>query len=261
MPQDGGSAAPPLPASWRAALRAARGAALDLLLPPRCLGCGALVDQTGALCPTCWSGLSFIAAPQCDRCGLPFAFAVAERARCAACLADPPPFARARAVLVYDDASRRLILGFKHADRTEAAPAFGRWLARAGAPLLADADLVAPVPLHRWRLFRRRYNQAALLAHAVGRVAQRPVVADLIVRRRATPTQGGRGRRGRVRNVSGAFALAPRRAAQARGRRVLLIDDVHTTGATLAECARVLLRAGAAAVDVLTLARVTLADD
>ncbi len=236
-------------------------AALDLLLPPRCLACGVLVDRNGVLCAACWSTLSFIAAPQCDSCGLPFAFEVAARTRCAACLADPPPFDRARAVLVYDDASRRLILGFKHADRTEAAPAFGRWLARAGSALLADTDLVVPVPLHRWRLFQRRYNQAALLAHAVGRLAGRPVAPDLLVRRRRTPSQGGLGRTGRRRNVAAAFALRAGHQDQIRGRRVLLIDDVHTTGATLAECARALRRAGAAGVDALTLARVTLADD
>jgi ComF family protein len=272
MAQDGGSAVDPLPPRplrvpdvWRRALGTATGAALDLLLPPRCLGCGVTVDQNGLLCTVCWSGLSFIAPPLCDCCGLPFAFQVAAQTRCAACLASPPDFDRARAVLVYDDSSRRLVLGFKHADRLEAAPAFGRWLARAGAELVANADLIAPVPLHRWRLFQRRYNQAGLLAHALVRaVAAEPprpvVVPDLLVRRRRTPSQGGLGRTGRRRNVAGAFALRPGREDQVRGRRILLIDDFHTTGATLGECARVLRRAGAAAVDALTLARVTLAD-
>jgi ComF family protein len=242
-------------------MRGAGTAALDLLLPPRCLVCGVMVEANGLVCPRCWAALSFIAPPQCESCGLPFAFAVAERTRCAACLADPPPFDRARAALVYDDASRRLILGFKHADRTEAAPAFGRWLMRTGAALIADADLIVPVPLHRWRLALRRYNQAALLAYAIGRLAGRTVVPDLLVRRRRTPSQGGLGRLGRRRNVAGAFALKAGRAELVRGRRVLLIDDVHTTGATLGECVRALRRAGAAGVDALTLARVTLADD
>src|SRR5262249_27634825 len=146
-------------------------------------------------------------------------------------------------------------------DRTEAAPTFGNWLARAGTELTADADLIVPVPLHRWRLLLRRYNQAGLLAQALGRAVQRPVAPDLLVRRRRTPSQGGPGRTGRRRNVAGAFAVRPRRAGLVEGRRVLLVDDVHTTGATLGECARVLRRAGAAAVDVLTLARVTLAGD
>ncbi len=260
MSPEGGSPVPPLVPAWRTTARSVADAALDLLLPPRCLACGVMVEKNGLLCPTCWSRLGFIAPPLCDSCGLPFAFAVAERTRCAACVAEPPPFDRARAALVYDDASRRLILGFKHADRTEAAPAFARWLARAGAPLLDDAEVIVPVPLHRWRLLRRRYNQAALLAVAVGRLARRPVIPDLLVRRRSTPSQGGLGRKGRARNVAGAFALRPGRADRIRGRRVLLIDDVHTTGATVGECVRALRRSGAAAVDVLTLARVTLAD-
>jgi ComF family protein len=257
MAQDGVSSAGRPPSAWRRGLDTA----LDLLLPPRCLGCGVPVDRNGLLCTECWSGLNFIAPPLCDCCGLPFAYAVAERTRCAACLAVPPDFARARAVLVYDDASRRLILGFKHADRLEAAPAFGRWLARAGAELAAGADLIVPVPLHRWRLFRRRYNQAAVLALALGREVGRPVVPDLLVRRRATPSQGGLGRAGRRRNVAGAFALRRGPADRVAGRRILLVDDVHTTGATVGACARVLRQAGAAAVDVLTLARVTLTDD
>jgi predicted amidophosphoribosyltransferase len=150
--------------------RGVAAAALDALLPPRCLGCGGPVDRQGGLCPDCWGRLSFITAPHCACCGLPFDFQVEGESLCGACLAEPPPYARARAVLVYDDGSRPLLLGFKHGDRTHAARAFGLWLARAGAELLAEADLLVPVPLHRWRLFRRRYNQAALLAQAVGRL-------------------------------------------------------------------------------------------
>ena len=165
-------------------------------------------------------------------------------------------FARARSVLVYDDASRPLILGFKHGDQTHAAAAFGNWLARAGSEMLAEADLVVPVPLHRWRLFRRRFNQAALLGKAVARRAGVRCVPDLLVRGRATPSQGGLSRSGRQRNVKGAFAVRPKRLRDVTGARIVLIDDVLTTGATVSECARVLLRAGAARVDVLTLARV-----
>lgn len=237
----------------RMAVRAA-GAALDALLPPRCLSCGRAVDRQGGLCGACWSALTFIAPPACACCGLPFEYAVEGENLCGACMAAPPPFARARAVLVYDDASRPLILGFKHGDRTHAAPPFGGWLARAGAELLADADLLAPVPLHRWRLFMRRYNQAALLARETGRAAGVVAVPDLLVRRRRTRSQGGLDRQGRHRNVAGAFAL--RRPGAVEGKRVVLVDDVLTTGATLGECARVLLRAGARRVDVLTLARV-----
>ncbi|WP_188258892.1 ComF family protein [Azospirillum tabaci] len=232
------------------------GGILDTLLPPRCLCCGGAVDRQGGLCAPCWSGLTFIAPPLCACCGTPFDFALEGEPLCGACIAEPPVFARARAVLAYDDGSRPLVLGFKHGDRIHAAGAYGAWLARAGAELLADADLLAPVPLHRLRLFRRRYNQAALLAQAAGRQAGRPVLPDLLVRRRATPSQGGLDRSGRRRNVKGAFAVRPGLEPRVAGKRIVLVDDVLTTGATLSECARVLLRAGAERVDALTLARV-----
>jgi len=237
-------------------LRRLAGRALDAVLPPRCLGCGGAVDLQGALCPDCWRRLTFLGPPQCACCGLPFEFEVGAGARCGACHADPPAFARARAVLAYDAGSRELILGFKHADRTYAAPPFGRWLARSGVELLADAELIAPVPLHRRRLWQRRYNQSALLALALGKAAGLPVAADLLVRHRATPSQAGRSRTARRRNVQGAFSVRPSRRGAVPGRRILLVDDVLTTGATVHECARVLRRAGAAAVDVITLARV-----
>lgn len=229
---------------------------LDALLPPQCLGCRSAVDAPGQLCATCWNGVSFIAPPHCACCGVPFDLDPGPGALCAACIAEPPDFARARAVFRYDDASKGLVLRFKHGDRTDAAPAFGRWLARAAGPLLDQADLIAPVPLHRWRLLKRRYNQAALLALELGRLSGRPVLPDLVVRRRATPSQGHLTRAERTRNVRGAFAVRPRHAAALAGRRVLLVDDVFTTGATVAAVARALRRGGAATVDVVTLARV-----
>ena len=159
-------------------------------------------------------------------------------------------------MLRYDDSSRGLILAFKHADRTHAAPAFGRWMARAGAGLLAEGSVVVPVPLHWTRLFRRRYNQAALLALALAREAGLRAAPDLLIRRRATPSQGRLGAVARRRNVAGAFAVRPGRRNLIDGRRVLLVDDVFTTGATADACARALKRAGADAVDVLVLGRV-----
>ncbi len=160
--------------------------------------------------------------------------------------------------MLYGDFSRSLILKFKHADRLDPAPAYAGWMARAGSDLLADADLVAPVPLHWRRLFSRRFNQSAVLGKAVARLAEKPFCADLLVRTRQTPSQGRLTRNQRGKNVAGAFALNARWKERVEARRVLLIDDVLTTGATAEHCARTLLRAGASAVDVLTLARVAL---
>jgi ComF family protein len=237
-----------------AALRQGASLVLDALLPPRCLSCGETVAEQGVLCAECWRAVTFIAPPYCARCGVPFPHeGAALGSVCAGCIAEPPPFDRARAVFRYDEASRALVLAFKHADRTHTAPAYGRWLRRAGAELFDGADLVVPVPLHWTRLFARRYNQSALLAHAIRAAGGPPVDPDLLVRRRRTPSQGHLGRRARARNVERAFRL--RAGAEVRGRHVVVVDDVMTTGATLAECARVLRRAGAARVDVLTLAR------
>lgn len=231
--------------------------ALDAVLPPLCLRCGAVVAEPGALCASCWAGLHFVSAPFCPTCGHPFDVDPGSAdCLCGRCLAEPPPWGRARAVLCYDDASKPLLLRFKHADRLEAAPAFGRWMARVGADLLAEADLIIPVPLHRWRLLARRYNQAALLALAVGREAGRPVAADGLFRSRRTPPQGHFSREERRKNVKGAFALRP--GLDVIGKNVVLIDDVLTTGATVGECARLLRKNGAAAVDVLILGRVVL---
>jgi ComF family protein len=234
-------------------------AGLDALLPPRCLSCGAAVEGQ-ALCPSCWRRVRFLAPPVCDACGIPFAAEAGEGALCGACATERPVFARARAAFAYDAESRGLILAFKHGDHTDSAPAFGVWLMRAGAELLADADLIAPVPLHWTRLFARRYNQAALLAHALRARTGIPVAARLLVRRRRTPSQGILGRAARQRNLAGAIMVPAKQRARVAGRRILLVDDVLTTGATAEACARALLAADATAVDVLTLARVVRAE-
>src|SRR5215475_13736917 len=162
---------------------------LDLLLPPRCAGCGGAVAEAGALCTDCWRAIEFLGPPCCPRCAFPFEFEMGDSALCAACLARPPVYDRARAVLRYDEGSRRMLLSFKHGDRTDLAPVFGRWLARAGAELLAEADLVVPVPLHWTRLWRRRYNQAALLAQRAAREVGRTYAPDILVRRKRTAPQ------------------------------------------------------------------------
>ncbi|HLN23270.1 MAG TPA: ComF family protein [Patescibacteria group bacterium] len=240
-------------------LRALAWRVVDILLPPRCLRCGGLTDSTGALCPACWKQMRFLAPPLCECCGRPFDIDPGPGAICGACMLKRPPFDRARAVFCYDDASKALVLRFKHADRVGAAVPYARWMARAGAELLTEADVIVPVPLHRWRLLQRRYNQAALLANALGRLSGVPAVPDALLRVRHTTSQGHLGRKERRRNVRGAFQMA--RLGSVAGRRVLLIDDVLTSGATIEECVRVLRADGAAAVDVLTLACVVLGHD
>jgi len=241
-----------------AVFRRAAARILDLILPPRCVACGTSLSggaDAGALCAGCWSSIEFLSPPLCRRCGYPFEFELGEDSLCPACRTEPPVFDRARAVFRYDSASRPMLLAFKHADRTDLAPAFGRWLARAGEELLAEADIVAPVPLHWTRLFSRRYNQAALLAQIAARQAGRPFAPQLLIRRKRTAPQFS-GRAARRRNVAGAFTVPPARRREVDGRRVLLVDDVRTTGATLDACARALKSVGASGVDVLTLALV-----
>ena len=235
--------------------RAAGGGALDLVLPPACLACDAPVGQAGGLCPDCWGRIAFIGRPCCARCGLPFAIEAAEGALCGACSRAPPVYARARAAFRYEGAGRELILSFKMADRSWLAPRLAGWLRRAAAPLLVDADLVVPVPLHRWRLLARRFNQAAVLAGLLARGTEAALVPDLLVRTRRTPPQTRLSGAERRRNVRGAFRVRRGREPLVQGRSVLLVDDVLTTGATANACARALRRAGAAQVDVATLAR------
>jgi ComF family protein len=238
--------------AWAGAGRAL----IDALLPPLCLRCGEIVAEPGALCAACWPALSFIAPPHCTCCGVPFAEELGPDALCADCLRRRPGFREARAALVYDAHSRRLVLPFKHGDRTDLAKACGRWMTQAGAELIARADLIAPVPLHWRRLFLRRYNQAGLLAQIVARGAQAKLIPDLLRRRRWTGSQAGLAARERRRNVRLAFDVHPRWIGELEGRSVLLVDDVLTTGATVEACSHALRKGGAGDVDVLTLARV-----
>lgn len=233
---------------------------LDTLFPPRCFACNALTAEQGSLCGDCWHDVDFIAAPLCRRCGVPFAHDVGEMGECMPCLQAPPPYATARAVFRYEGGSRRLVTGYKYYDRTHATPMFARWMARAGAEQLAQADVIVPVPLHRWRLLQRRYNQSALLASAVAKAAQLPCLPDALRRTRHTAQQAGLTREQRQDNVRAAFAVAPAKKTLLSGKSVLLIDDVLTTGATLNACTDALMDAGAKQVFILTLARTTLDD-
>lgn len=254
MPEQAPSSYPYLSAPM-AGLRRVGGLALDVLIPAQCLGCETIVDAPGALCASCWPKLRFIDRPYCDACGVPFDFDVGAGALCPSCVRDRPEYERGRSAVVYDDGSRGLILGLKHGDRTDTVRAFARWMARAGSELLADADVLVPVPLHWTRLFKRRYNQSALIAYALGKLTGVDVAPDLLIRSRRTPPLGSLGASQRLATMRNVIAMHPRRRRDLSGCRVVLIDDVHTTGSTLRSCSRTLLKAGAGAVDVLTVAR------
>lgn len=236
---------------------------LDALLPPRCLACEAEVAEQGTLCATCFMALSPVTAPFCERCGVPFTHDGQAPARsgeggpiCAGCDASGPVFRTARAAFRYGPGAKRLILPFKYGDRTDLARPLARQMARAGAELLGRAELIVPVPAHWRRLVGRRYDQAAMLARALGAIAGRPVVPDMLSRSRATPPLGDKRAMERAIAVSGAFTVSRRGAARLTGRQVLLVDDVMTSGSTVNACAAALLAGGAAAVDVLAVARV-----
>jgi ComF family protein len=232
------------------------GLALDTALPPLCPSCREQVADPGALCAGCWSQLSFISRPYCERLGTPFAFDPGPGIVSAQALADPPAFGRARAAVRYDDIARALVHAFKYGDRIDLAAGMGRWMANAGGEVLQDADALVPVPLHWRRLWTRRFNQAALLAQAIARERGVPVADDVLRRIRATRQQVGLTQKERDSNVQGAFAISADGRAFLRGKRIVLVDDVLTSGATVDNCARVLLRGGALSVDVVVFARV-----
>jgi len=233
---------------------------LGALLPERCYSCGDIVGERPGLCATCWPNLTFITDPKCQRCGRPFEFDPFGPVECAECLRRTPVFEKARSSMVYDDGSRPLILAFKHADRVDMAPMMATWLQRAGEDIWQSADLIAPVPLHWTRLWSRKFNQSAELARHLSLKTGKTYAPEIIRRKRRTPSQAQLRASARAKNVRGAFSVSKKSASQISGKRVLLVDDVMTTGSTLNACAGVLLWAGAGAVDVLTLARVVRAE-
>ncbi len=233
----------------------ARRAALDLVFPPTCLACRGAVSEHGALCGACWDAMRFIERPFCDRLGTPFEHDMGAGVLSQRAVDDPPVFQRARAVVCFEDGpARRLVHRLKYSDRLELAGPMGAWMARAGADILAEADALAPIPLHYTRLWRRQFNQAAALAREVSRRCGKPLEFRLVERVRRTRSQVGLSRAERAENLQGAFRCPE--AAPLRGRRIVLIDDVLTSGATANAASRALLRGGAKAVDVLVFARV-----
>ena len=229
---------------------------VDLVYPPRCPACGGAIAAQDGLCAACWSELVIPGEPACACCQRPFGSAsVADGAICAPCLADPPRHDGIAAGTLYNDASRKLVLAFKHGKRIALAPMLAR-LAAARLPELDGEWLVVPVPLHRWRLWRRGFNQSALLGRQIARLQGQPLLVDALQRRKPTPTLGGLGRSARAKALSGAIAVNPRRAARLKGASVVLVDDVMTSGATSDACVRALKRAGAERVVVACFSRV-----
>jgi ComF family protein len=246
----------------RGALNACRDAfahlpklALDIALPTQCVSCREPVDGEG-VCASCWAKLSFIEPPYCPRLGIPFVYDPGPELLSMEAIANPPAYQRARAAVRYDEVARTLVHVLKYQDRTDLAPAMGRWMARAGQELLGQADVLVPVPLHWRRGWSRRYNQSGALARVISRQSGVKLASEALRRIRPTAQQIGLSRPQRATNVQGAFKVAPERSADIAGRRIVLVDDVLTSGATTDACARALLRAKAAQVDVLVFARV-----
>lgn len=235
--------------------RAVLGTALDLALPHLCPACREPLEGKG-LCPACWSKLSFITRPYCERLGIPFVYDPGPGMLSMEAIADPPAYNRARAAMRFDEVSRALVHGLKYGDRLDLSPMMGRWIYHAGRELLADADALVPVPLHWRRLWARRFNQSAMLAAAVSAESGVPIATGVLKRVKATAQQVGLSRAERAANVQGAFRVPKESRGAVAGRRLVLVDDVLTSGATLEGCARALLRAGAANVDALIFARV-----
>lgn len=230
---------------------------VDFALPPRCPACGMIVRDDGSFCEPCWSGLDFLSGPACAACNLPFAEDRGPGALCAQCMAATPAHDGVRAAVAYCETARALVLKLKHGRRIGMARVIGRHLARHAEP----GALLVPVPLHRWRIWRRGFNQSALVAAELARRTGLTLGTDLIERRKATPMLGGLGREARARTLRGAFQVPSHKRGELKDRTVLLVDDVYTSGATANACARVLKRAGAARVVVLCWARVLKIDE
>lgn len=232
--------------------------AVSLIYPPQCLGCGGLVSRDFGLCGPCWAEMHFISGTVCEGCGIPLPGETdAFRLECDGCLRHPRPWSQGRSALLYEGQGRKLVLGLKHGDRTEIAGVAGGWLERAARPLLHGNPLICPVPLHWSRLLKRKYNQSALLAAALAARRGLDQCPDLLRRCKRTPSLEGKTREQRYQLLGEAISVNAGRCSRIKGRPVLVVDDVMTSGATLSACTDACLQAGASEVRVAVLARVT----
>ncbi|MDR6101158.1 ComF family protein [Agrobacterium larrymoorei] len=226
----------------------------NLIYPPTCAGCGRATGGAGAFCVQCWPEIKFIERPYCEVLGIPFVYDHGEGIVSAEAISNPPAFDCLRSATIYDGPARKLVHQLKYQDRTDLAGLMALWMARAGGAALSECDCIIPVPLHRWRFFSRRFNQSAELARHLAEIANKPFLPATLIRVKSTSRQVGLSAVARRKNVQGAFALSPRREAEIFGKRVVLVDDVYTTGATVSAAAKRLKKSGAAEVTVLTFA-------
>ncbi|MGR3502143.1 ComF family protein [Pseudaestuariivita sp.] len=229
--------------------------ALRVLYPPSCLACGAEVVSDFGLCGACWRDTHFIDTLSCDLCGIPLPGHSGGVETCDTCLRHPPPWTRGRAAVTYEKGGRRMVLSLKHGDRTDLARPAAAWMADRLQGLVDEDSLLVPVPLHRWRLAKRRYNQAALLARALAREVGCETCPDALVRLRPTRSLGRRSREARFAELAGAIGVHPRRKALLEGRRIVLVDDVLASGATLWEATHACRTAAPQDVSIAVLAR------
>jgi ComF family protein len=229
--------------------------AVDIIFPAQCLACPTIVTVKGNLCHHCWDNIAFISSPQCEKCGMPFELENSSGMLCGNCIGENGPrYDKARAVIQYDESSRNLITNFKYSDKTHSCKHFAAWMVRVGQEFIENADIIAPVPLHRIRLFTRRYNQSALLAKSISQQCGVPAHNRLLIRTKNTPPQASLTFKQRTINVRNAFKVNSTYANKITGKNIILVDDVITTGSTINACVRALKKSGAGEVYVLTLA-------